>query len=280
MGWAQRSWIVCDGQQKVLSANKNILQYIDCPEPRIILRIIMKPEQHHILEAFARLDVQRAERTGIPEAVYAEGKTASQIASLLRTLAEKTGYGLATRVGAESAQLIIDQTPKEFKTSYNQTGRTILVTRSDYEPKSTGGKIAVLAAGTSDVPAAEEARVTAEVMGCEVLTYYDVGVAGIHRLVQPLEEILKREVAAVVVVAGMEGALPSVVRGLVPVPVIGVPTSIGYGYGGKGEAALMSMLQSCAPGLTVVNIDNGFGAGATAALIANRVVQAVSNSSR
>lgn len=239
---------------------------------------MMKPEQ--TLEAFARLDVQRAQRTGIPEAVFAEGKTAAQIASLLQALAEKASYALATRVPAEISSLIIDELPKVFKVNYNQTGRTLLVTRSDYEPKSTGGKIAILAAGTSDLPIAEEAKITAEVMGCEVLTFYDVGVAGIHRLVQPIEEILKKEVAAVVVVAGMEGALPSVVRGLIPVPVIGVPSSVGYGYGGKGEAALMSMLQSCAPGLTVVNIDNGFGAGATAALIANRVAQAVVDSQK
>ncbi|HEX9829802.1 MAG TPA: nickel pincer cofactor biosynthesis protein LarB [Bacteroidota bacterium] len=235
----------------------------------------MKPEQIHTLESFARLDIQRAKRTGIPEAVFAEGKTASQVTTLLQALAEKSGYGLATRVLPAIAAQVSDEIPKDYKTTYNQTGRTLLVTRPDYEPKSTGGKIAILAAGTSDLPVAEEARVTAEVMGCEVLTYYDVGVAGIHRLVQPIEEILKQEVSSLVVVAGMEGALPSVVRGLVPAPVIGVPTSVGYGYGGKGEAALMSMLQSCAPGLTVVNIDNGFGAGATAALIANRVAQVV-----
>jgi NCAIR mutase (PurE)-related protein len=111
-------------------------------------------------------------------------------------------------------------------------------------------------------------------MGCKVLAHYDVGIAGIHRLLEPLREIVTNEVSAIVVVAGMEGALPSVVRGLVAVPVIGVPTSTGYGYGGQGHGALMTMLQSCAPGLTVVNIDNGFGAGATAALIANRVAAA------
>jgi NCAIR mutase (PurE)-related protein len=237
-----------------------------------------KPDQVHIVEGFARLDLARAQRTGIPEAIFAEGKTPAQISSLLIALADKVGVALATRVPAEQVDQILCEIPSSYKKQHHDTGRTIVVQRSDYEPKSTGGKIAVLAAGTADLPVAEEARVTAELMGCEVLTSYDVGVAGIHRLVQPLEEILKRDVSAVVVVAGMEGALPSVVRGLVPVPVIGVPTSIGYGYGGRGEAALMSMLQSCAPGLTVVNIDNGFGAGATAALIANRVAQAVSAS--
>ncbi len=139
-----------------------------------------------------------------------------------------------------------------------------------------GGTIAILAAGTSDIPVAEEARVTAEVMGCEVLAHYDVGIAGIHRLLDPLREVVAKDVSALVVVAGMEGTLPSVVRGLVTVPVIGVPTSTGYGYGGQGQAALMTMLQSCAPGLTVVNIDNGFGAGATAALIAHQVARAKS----
>ena len=239
---------------------------------------MVKPEQLHTLEAFAKLDLQRSERTGIPEAIFGEGKTASQIASLIQTHAEKAGFALATRIRPEISSSVVDKLPKELKVIYHQTGQALIVSRPDYEPKSTGATIGILAAGTADLPVAEEARVTAEVMGCEVLTYYDVGVAGIHRLVQPMEELLSKEVAALVVVAGMEGALPSVVRGLVPVPVIGVPTSIGYGYGGKGEAALMGMLQSCAPGLTVVNIDNGFGAGATAALIANRVARASAKS--
>ena len=241
---------------------------------------MVKPEQLHTLEAFAKLDLQRSTRTGIPEAIFGEGKTASQIVSLVRAHAEEAGYALATRIQPDISSRVVDELPKELKVVYHQTGRTLVVSRPDYELKSTGAIIGILAAGTSDLPVAEEARVTAELMGCEVLTFYDVGVAGIHRLVRPMEEILRKKVAALVVVAGMEGALPSVVRGLVPVPVIGVPTSIGYGYGGKGEAALMGMLQSCAPGLTVVNIDNGFGAGATAALIANRVSQASVKSNR
>jgi hypothetical protein len=134
--------------------------------------------------------------------------------------------------------------------------------------------VGLISAGTSDVPVAEEARLMAEAMGCVVTPIYDVGVAGLHRLLQPLRALLAEGVDAVVVAAGMDGALPSVVSGLVDVPVIGLPTSIGYGLGGKGVAALLSMLQTCAPGLTVVNIDNGIGAGATAALIANRVAQA------
>lgn len=226
------------------------------------------------LESFANLDFLRKERTGIPEAIFAEGKTPANVIDLVKALAQKMGLALATRVNDEVAALAEQQLNAEFKVVYHRVGRALVVSTPGGEPGPTGGIIAVLAAGTSDLPVAEEARVTAETMGCKVLPFYDVGVAGIHRLVNPLEAIHKEEASAVVAVAGMEGALPTVVRGLVAVPVIGVPTSVGYGYGGKGEAALMTMLQSCAPGLTVVNIDNGFGAGATAALIANHVAAA------
>ncbi len=229
------------------------------------------------LESFAKLDFMRRERTGIPEAILAEGKDPGQILDLTKALAERSGVALATRVPPDVAEMIEKKLKSEFKVTYHRVGRALVISRRDAEPSPTGGVIAVLAAGTSDLPIAEEARVTAETMGCKVLAFYDVGVAGIHRLVNPLESIHKEEASAVVAVAGMEGALPTVVRGLVSVPVIGVPTSVGYGYGGKGEAALMTMLQSCAPGLTVVNIDNGFGAGATAALIANHVAEAKKN---
>jgi NCAIR mutase (PurE)-related protein len=138
----------------------------------------------------------------------------------------------------------------------------------------TGGRIAIIAAGSSDRPVADEAALVAVEMGCEVMRASDVGVAGLHRLVQPLREIAARGVDCIVVAAGMDGALPSVVAGLVDVPVIGLPVSVGYGHGGAGEAALMTMLQSCAPGITVVNVDNGIGAGSTAALIANRMAAA------
>jgi len=224
-----------------------------------------------VVEEFARLDVARRQRTGIPETVFSEGKSPEQIVAILRTLCDRSGIALATRVSAESGSQIVRTLQNPYMVTFNELARTVVVQKNGHEIMPTGASIAVLSAGTSDLPIAEEAKVTAEVMGCRVLTFYDVGVAGIHRLVEPLKKILDEDVSAVVVVAGMEGALPSVVRGLVPVPVIGVPTSIGYGYGAKGESALMSMLQSCSPGLTVVNIDNGFGAGATAALIANRV---------
>ena len=224
-----------------------------------------------ILEGFAKLDIRRTERTGIPEAILAEGKTTDQVVEALRRMAGDAGLALATRVDEVCASAIKRSLGSKFQVQRVPLARTVVVAKKGVSPKATGGVIAILAAGTSDVPTAEEARVTAEVMGCEVLAHYDVGIAGIHRLLEPLDAVLSKGVSAVVVVAGMEGALPSVVRGLVAVPVIGVPTSTGYGYGGHGQAALMTMLQSCAPGLTVVNIDNGFGAGATAALIANQV---------
>jgi NCAIR mutase (PurE)-related protein len=150
----------------------------------------------------------------------------------------------------------------------------VVLKRPSFAPPPSGGRVAVLTAGTSDVPYAEEAEVIATEMGCEVFSAYDVGVAGIHRLAEPLQAIRKRRADVVVVAAGMDGALPSVVSGLVDVPVIGLPTPIGYGLGGGGVAALLTMLQTCSPGLTVVNIGNGIGAGATAALIANRVAAA------
>jgi pyridinium-3,5-biscarboxylic acid mononucleotide synthase len=227
-----------------------------------------------VLKDFAKLDVHRSERTGIPEAILAEGKTTDQVVEALKRMALDAGFALATRVDDPCAIAIKKALGSRFQIERVQLAHTVLVSKKGFRPKPTGGVIAILAAGTSDMPAAEEARVTAEIMGCEVLAHYDVGIAGIHRLFEPLEKVLSRRVSAIVVVAGMEGALPSVVRGLVSVPVIGVPTSTGYGYGGHGQAALMTMLQSCAPGLTVVNIDNGFGAGATAALIANQVARA------
>lgn len=232
-----------------------------------------KHGQGDSLESFANLDFHRRERTGIPEAIFAEGKTVEQVAALMEAMAGRMGIALATRVSEEAAGQIETWFKKRFRLKYHKIARVLVAATPEYQHHGGGGKIVILAAGTSDLPVAEEARVTAETMGCTATAFYDVGVAGIHRLVGPLQHVSDEEVGAVVVVAGMEGALPTVVRGLVSVPVIGVPTSVGYGYGGKGEAALMTMLQSCAPGLTVVNIDNGFGAGATAALIANRLAE-------
>ncbi len=232
----------------------------------------LKQESVRRLKDFARIDVNRQYRTGIPEIIFAEGKNSAEVADIAIALATAKGFALISRargtdVGAIKKRL--EEQGEAFEIDYNEVAKTIRVQKSGYEFEKTG-KIGLIAAGTADLPVAEEARVVAEACGCEVIKAYDVGIAGLHRLVEPLEEIVNANVAAIIVVAGMEGALPSVVASLVNVPVIGVPTSVGYGLGGKGVAALLSMLQSCSPGLAVVNIDNGVGAGTFAAKCAYR----------
>ncbi len=226
----------------------------------------LKLESIRKVKDFARIDVNRPHRTGIPEIIFAEGKSSDEVADIAMAHATAKGFALISRVrdAGELKKRVEEEKKEDFEVDYNEVARTILVKRHGYEFEKRG-KIGLIAAGTADIPVAEEARVVAEVCGCEVIRTYDVGIAGIHRLAAPIEEIVNADVAAIIVVAGMEGALPSVVASLVDVPVIGVPTSVGYGLGGKGVAALLSMLQSCSPGLAVVNIDNGVGAGAFAA---------------
>jgi hypothetical protein len=221
----------------------------------------------------ARPDFGRAARKGVPEIVLVGNKSDAQVIAIARSFIERAGHVLISRLRPGMAQLL----GAEFSACHVETrgdGRIMAIHAPGDLPARTGGQVAVLSAGTSDVPVAEEARLVAEEMGCDVATLYDVGVAGLHRLLGPLQDLLDAGVDALVVAAGMDGALPSVVAGLAPVPVIGLPTSVGYGAGGRGRAALLSMLQTCAPGLTCVNIDNGVGAGATAALIANRMAAA------
>jgi NCAIR mutase (PurE)-related protein len=215
-----------------------------------------------------RLDFDRAQRKGVPEIVLAERKSPEQVVHIARAFVERTGRVLVSRVRPE-VEAALRAAFAECEVDVRGEGRIALVHAAHSTRATTGGRVSVLTAGTSDVPVAEEARLVAEEMGCDVAALYDVGVAGLHRLLAPLREMLDAGVDALVVAAGMDGALPSVVAGLAPVPVIGLPTSVGYGAGGRGRAALLSMLQTCAPGMTVVNIDNGVGAGASAALIAN-----------
>jgi NCAIR mutase (PurE)-related protein len=220
-----------------------------------------------------RPDLERERRKGTPEVIFGETKTVAQIIAMAQALLDRTGRAIISRVGSEAVVALREAFP-EYNVNVREAARCVVIYRSDYVPRRTGGLVGVISAGTSDIPIADEAAVLAEEMGCQVTRIYDVGVAGLHRLVEPLRNLLSTGVDVIVVAAGMDGALPSVVAGLVPVPVIGLPTAIGYGLGGKGVAALLSMLQTCAPGLSVVNIDNGVGAGITAALIANRVAQA------
>ena len=222
---------------------------------------------------FARPDLDRDNRKGVPEVLLAQGKRQEDVLSIARRFVESTGRAIISRVDTD----LLAELRAEFadcELLEHSPSRMLVVKRHGFHVPRTGGKIGVISAGTSDVPVAEEARVLAEEMGCDAYPVYDVGVAGIHRLFEPLQGLKDAGVDALVVAAGMDGALPSVVAGLVGVPVIGLPTSVGYGLGGNGVAALMSMLQTCSPGLTVVNIDNGVGAGATAALIANRMAKA------
>ena len=217
-----------------------------------------------------RVDPNRARRTGIPEFVLAGNKASTEVSDALRRLVEANGRAMASRVRADDISSIRDALQPAIFVEVHPAARVLVASRPGTERPNRGGTVGILSAGTSDIPVAVEASLAAAEMGAAVLEAWDVGVAGLHRLVAPLERFVAAQVDVLVVAAGMDGALPSVVAGLVDVPVIGLPTSIGYGMGGAGVGALTTMLQSCAPGLVVVNIDNGIGAGSTAALIANR----------
>ncbi|MEH7117935.1 nickel pincer cofactor biosynthesis protein LarB [Neobacillus vireti] len=211
---------------------------------------------------FAKVDHHRKKRQGFAEVIYGEGKTADQIISIVQALRARNNEILITRVSKDKAESIQQTCPELI---YNETANILFWIDETMPIKNKEGYIAIIAAGTSDLRVAEEAAVTAEVLGSQVHRIYDVGVAGIHRLLNHAEEIQQATVS--VVVAGMEGALPSVVGGLVSHPVIAVPTSIGYGANFHGLSALLTMLNSCASGISVVNIDNGFGGGYNAVLI-------------
>jgi hypothetical protein len=214
----------------------------------------------------ACMDTGRSIRCGMPEVVLAEGKDTLHLASIGIQHAESTGRCIITRIPPDQATELGDLArARGIHAHYHETGR-VLVLSNDGPPKNTGGIIGIITAGTSDIRVAEEAKIIAEEMGCVVRTAYDVGAAGIHRLFPALKPLTGAHV--LIVCAGREGTLPSVVAGLVDKPVIGVPVSTGYGYMGKGKAALASMLQSCSV-IAVVNIDAGFTAGAFAARIAN-----------
>ncbi len=215
------------------------------------------------LHSFARIDTDRPRRTGMPEVIFCPGKTADQVVAIMRSLRDAGQNVLATRASEELARAVTAALPGVV---HHERARALTLEVAK-RPEPVGA-IAVLSAGTADIPVAEEAALTAEWVGANVTRIFDVGVAGLHRLLNHLPAL--REQRALVVVAGMEGALPSVVAGLVSCPIVAVPTSVGYGANLGGLTALFAMLNSCAPGITVVNVDNGFGAGVAAARI-NRV---------
>ena len=222
------------------------------------------------IEEFAKIDTGRKIRNGVPEVILAEKKQLSEIKKIIVKVLTKTDLVLVSRIQKNHFEKIIQYCKNnKLKIKKGKNTRTLLIHQKII--KKTGGKIGIITAGTSDISVAEEARLMCEAMNCECITSYDIGIAGLHRTFPILKEFIKSEVNIIIVVAGMEGALASIVSSTVNVPVIGVPTSVGYGYGEKGVAALASMLQSCSLGLSVVNIDNGIGAGAVASKIANLI---------
>lgn len=222
------------------------------------------------IEDFAQIDIGRKHRKGIPEVIFAERKTSDEIKKIIVRVLEKSNSVLVSRIQKNDyAKIVSFAKSKKYKIKDGKNTTTLLIHKNAL--KNTSGKVGILTAGTSDIGVAEEARLTCEAMHCNTITTYDVGIAGLHRLFPIIKKFIEEDIDVIIVAAGMEGALASVVSSLVNVPVIGLPTSVGYGYGEKGVAALASMLQSCSLGLSVVNIDNGIGAGAVASNIANRV---------
>ena len=222
------------------------------------------------IENFAQIDMGRKYRKGIPEVIFAERKTTDEIKKIIVKVMEKSNCVLISRIQKKDYSKIVKFVrAKKLSIRDGKNTTTILIHKSSL--KKNGGKVGIVTAGTSDIGVAEEARLTCEAMPCDTITPYDVGIAGLHRIFPIIKKFIESDVDTIIVAAGMEGALASVVSSLVNIPVIGLPTSVGYGYGEKGVASLASMLQSCSLGLSVVNIDNGIGAGAVASNIANRV---------
>jgi len=230
------------------------------------------------LDGRARLDLGRYLRRGVPEVVLATGKSPEEAAELAIALARQQGQGLISRLAA-SHVTALEAAARHAGFDLVRYRASARVVRPAFTPEPTGGRVAILTAGTSDLPVAEEARMVADACGCETLLEADLGVAGLHRFVGPLAAALEWGADVIIVAAGMDGVLPGLVAGLIDVPVIGLPVSTGYGRGGAGEAALGTMLQSCSTGLLVVNIDNGVGAGAAAVLIAARAAQGLRRAS-
>lgn len=222
------------------------------------------------IEDFAKIDVGRKYRKGIPEVIFAERKQIDEIKKIILRVLERSNSVLVSRIQKQDYSKLISFARKnKLKIKEGKNTSTVLFYKNAL--KLNGGRVGIITAGTSDIGVAEEARLTCEAMNCTCISSYDVGIAGLHRTFPIIKKLIEEDVDVIIVAAGMEGALASVVSSLVEVPVVGLPTSVGYGYGEKGVAALASMLQSCSLGLSVVNIDNGVGAGAVASNIANRM---------
>jgi len=224
------------------------------------------------LERKATIDIGREYRIGSPEIIWARYKSPELLEKIINSVLNKRGRVILSDVKEEHAK-VIEKFEGKDDTIVKRAGRVVVIKSSSHKLMKTGGKVGIITGGTADVPLAKEVRLLCEEMGCETLTIYDIGIAGLHRTIETVKKLIEYDVDVVVVIAGMEGALPSIVKALIDVPVIGLPSSKGYGIGGEGLAALLSMLQSCSPGLLVVNIDNSVGAALGAASIANRVAK-------
>jgi pyridinium-3,5-biscarboxylic acid mononucleotide synthase len=224
----------------------------------------------YVEKNLAKIDPLRELRSGIPEVIFAQGKEFKDLLKIILVTVSKKKFAVISKVSTEYKEsLCKDLEMNNLKISKGIS--TILVSTKFHKFHKRNGKVGILCAGTSDIKIAEEAKIMAEVMGCETVIEYDVGISGIHRTLKAIAKIIDAKVHIIIVVAGMEGALGSFVSSLTDIPVVGVPTSIGYGFGSNGIAALASMLQTCTMGMTVVNIDNGIGAGAFAAMVANKM---------
>ena len=221
------------------------------------------------VEEFAKIDTDRKKRRGMPEVIFAEGKELDEIKKIIKSVLEKSNSLVISRITKKDYPKIVAYA-KRLKTGIRTGKRSSTILLYKKPIKIGDGRIGILTAGTSDIGVAEESVLICEAMNCRCITSFDVGVAGIHRIFPVLKKMISQDVDCIIVVAGMEGALATLVSSMVDIPVIGVPTSIGYGFGEKGIASLASMLQSCTLGMSVVNIDNGIAAGAIAANIANR----------
>ena len=227
------------------------------------------------VEKFAKLDINRRKRRGMPEVIFAETKEVDETKKIIKKIFEKSDSLIVSRLTQSDYPKVVSYAKRlKIKVRTGRKSSSILLYKKPIKPG--GGKVGILTAGTSDIGVAEESRLMCEAMNCKCITSFDVGVAGIQRIFPILKEMISEDVDCIVVVAGMEGALATLVSAMVDIPVIGVPTSVGYGYGEKGVASLASMLQSCTLGMSVVNIDNGIAAGAIAANIANRTSRRVS----
>ncbi len=224
------------------------------------------------IEKIIKYDLGRELRRNVPEIVLAEYKDNEILEKIIHKIVEKSGRIILSRLREEHYKLL-DKLSEKYNVKVNRIGRIAVIKRRDYKVNFTGGIVGLITAGTADLPLAIEAKIILEEMGCRVVEIHDVGIASIYRTISAIKKLINENVDVCIVIAGMEGALPSVIASLIDIPVIGLPSSKGYGLGGNGISALLSMLQSCSTGLLVVNIDNSVGAAIAAALIANRIAK-------